>query len=103
MANLGTFDIGDEVQVTATFTDLDGDLTTPGAYTFQVQQPDGTEVSYDENDVETDNPSTGVVTLTFTITANDPGRWYVRARGTAGLKAADEDWFYVKPSAFATP
>ena len=103
MSSLGTFDIGDEVQVTATFTNLAGVLTNPTALTFQVEQASGVETSYTQVSPEVANPSTGVWTLTFTITANDPGRWYVRSRGTTGVKAADEDWFDVRRSVFTTP
>jgi hypothetical protein len=103
MSSLGTFDIGDEVKVTATFTDVNGTLTNPTALTFQVEHADATEVAYTQASPEVANPSTGIWTLTFTITVNDPGRWYVRSRATAGVKAADEDWFNVRRSVFATP
>ena len=76
---------------------------TPSAVTFQVRLPDGTESSYDDADPEVDNPSTGVWTLSYVIADNIPGRWAVRARGTTGVLAADEDSFYVAPSVFATP
>ena len=61
------------------------------------------ETTYDQDDVETDNPSVGIRTLTFVVDINVPGRWYVRARGNAGLKAAEEEWFNVRRSVFATP
>jgi hypothetical protein len=103
MSSLGTFDIGDQVEVTATFTNLAGALTNPSTLAWQVIQPDGTTTAYTQASTEVANPSTGVWTLTFVITANDPGRWHVRARGTAGVKAADEDWFDVRRSAFTSP
>ena len=103
MSSLGTFDIGDQVKVTATFVDFAGVLTTPTAVKFQVEQADGTETSYTQAAPEVANPSTGVWTLLITLTANDPGRWYVRTRGTAFLLAADEDWFDVKRSVFTVP
>jgi len=110
MSSLGTFDIGDEVQVTATFTNLAGVLTNPTALTFQVENPANPDASvvaaetpYTQVSPEVANPSTGLWTLTFTIAVNAPGRWYVRARGTTGVKAADEDWFDVRRSVFTTP
>jgi hypothetical protein len=103
MSSLGTFDIGDQVQVTATFTNLAGALANPTTLTWQVLQPGGTSTTYTEVSPEVANTSTGIWTLTFVITANDPGRWHVRSRGTAGVKAADEDWLDVRRSAFTTP
>ena len=103
MSSLGTFDIGDQVKATATFTNLAGVLTTPTTVQFQVEDADGLETSYTQASPEVANPSTGVWTLTFTITTNAPGRWYVRTRGTAVVLAADEDWFDVKRSVFAVP
>ena len=106
---LGDYDIGDEVIITALFTDaVTGAAADPTALTWRILHPDtGTQVvdDYTEASPEVDNPTVGTWTLTFTITAADfiPGAYWSRPAGTATIVAADEAWFRVKRSSFATP
>jgi hypothetical protein len=90
----GPFDPGDQVVITATLADLDGDPASPSAYTWKVKAPGVTEASYTQASPECDDPETGSCTLTIETT-NHPGTWYVSITGTAGLICADEGRFTV--------
>ena len=101
MSNLGTFQVGQRVKITATFTSETGALTDPTVCSWRIQHRDGTVDTYALVDMV--KISLGVWYLLYTITANTPGRWWSRPRSTAGVIAADEDYFEVEASAFVTP
>jgi hypothetical protein len=52
----GPFDPGDQVVITATLADLDGDPASPSAYTWKVKAPGVTEASYTQASPECDDP-----------------------------------------------
>lgn len=93
------FDIGDRPIITVTFRDEAGTLTSPSTVVFGYVKPDGTEVV---GQSPLDNPSTGVFRYRLP-TLDAAGVWTWRGKGTAGLIAADEGSFTVRPSAFAAP
>lgn len=99
--SLGTFQIGDRVKLTATFTSEAGALTDPTVCSWRIQHPDGVIDTYALTDMA--KVSLGVWYLLYTVTANTPGKWWSRPRSTAGVIAADEEFFEVERSAFATP
>jgi len=100
----GDFDIGDQVIWVATFRNDAGVLTNPTAVTFQVQKPDGVEMAaVSTPNAAITNPSVGVWEYLQPTALDQAGTWWARARGTAGLLAADEISRTVNSSVFATP
>ncbi|MCB8988072.1 MAG: hypothetical protein H6661_10035 [Ardenticatenaceae bacterium] len=93
------FDYGDELKITATFTDEDGIAADPGTVTFKTKDPAGAVVSYVYGTaVEVIKESAGVYKLLFTPSAE--GDWYWRAEGTAPVRQAAEGQFKVANSVF---
>ncbi|MCB8986904.1 MAG: hypothetical protein H6661_04050 [Ardenticatenaceae bacterium] len=93
------FDYGDELKITATFTDEDGAAADPGTVTFKTKDPAGAVVSYVYGtDAEVVKVSAGVYKLVFTPSAE--GDWYWRAEGTAPVQQAAEGKFKVANSVF---
>ena len=93
------FDFGDELKITATFTDEDGDAADPATVTFKTKDPAGTVASYVFGTaVEVIRIATGVYKLLFTPSAE--GVWYWRAEGTAPVKQAAEGQFRIADSVF---
>ncbi len=79
-------------------------LDSPTAVTFTVQDPSTdppTDIS--TPDASITEVEEGVFRLDYQIPfgASSQGRWYIRARGTAGLIAEDEVTFVVPPSVLA--
>ena len=76
------------VRVTATFRNLDGDLADPTTVEWAATH-DGVLVDLEDADLDAveDNPSTGVYTLTLTLTA---GKWAFEAQGTGDLVVAGD-------------
>lgn len=92
MAN--TYSIGDLVQITATFTDVDtGDLINPTTVTFTVRAPDGTQTTPSAS-----NTSTGIYQAQIDIT--EAGIWRWRATGTGSAQAAGSSYFRVQQNTF---
>ena len=89
-----TFHIGDKPVITTTFTDVDGVAASPTVVEAFTQSPDGVETPL--TPVEADP---GVFTTTVQ-TLDQPGMWYWRVAGTAGIIAADEGHFHVRRSVF---
>lgn len=80
-----TYDVGDRVQITTTFTDLDGTPTSPDTLYADYLKPGATEAT----ELTPSDEGSGVVTTL--LPAFDVGgvwRWYVK--GTAGVIAADQ-------------
>lgn len=79
-----TYDVGDVVRVTATFT-----ANTPAAVTVKVLKPDGA----------TSTPSVvndGGGVYHADVTADQAGRWLYRVSGTSPGAAAEEGSFAVR-------
>jgi hypothetical protein len=85
---VASFDIGDDVVLTAVFT-VAGTNTDPTAATCTVIDPAGTETA-----VVLTRQSTGVYTGTFSPVV-DGDHWY-RTVGTGTAKAAAESVFHVR-------
>lgn len=87
-----SYDIGDVVRVTATFT-VAGVATNPAAVTFRIKPPAGAPTAIS-------GTQTATGTYTTDINATLPGIWYYRVEGTGAAQAAAEGSFHVQPSAF---
>jgi len=98
-----TFDIRDRPRITARFTNLDGDPQTPTSIMVKVKRPSGEEVTYTSPDGSITTPSVGAVVFEFPSVLDADGMWHVRIIGAAGVNAAAETSFSVRPSAFITP
>lgn len=98
-----TFDIGDRPTATVTFKNVAGVLTDPTTVVFLTLSPAGTETPYTSPDAAIANPSVGVWTFTFPAPLTEPGSWYLRAKGTAGLQSAGELLFKIRKSKFTAP
>lgn len=83
---------GTTVQVKGTFVDHDGQATDPSAAQLEVQDPNGVITT-----PTLSNPSTGVYTGLQAVAV--PGLWRFRWEGSGALVAADEGYFYVRPTA----
>lgn len=91
---MNTYDIGDQVRLTATFKNRSGSPADPTTVTFTYQKPGGPVIS-DSGAVVKD--STGVYHYDLTLD-NVPGKWRYRFAGTGALIAAEEGEFRVDPS-----
>lgn len=99
MAN--TYDKGDLVKVTGTFTDPDSNdaLIDPTVVKVSVKEPDGTTTTYTYGtDAECVKVSTGLYKLE--INCDAPGTWHYRWWSTGTGQAAEPDEFIVEPSVF---
>jgi hypothetical protein len=84
-----TYDVGDLVRATATFTSLTGALTDPTTVVCTVKHPDASVTTSSNT-----KSSTGVYYSDITIDAD--GWWYYRFAGTGTLVAAEEGSFFVR-------
>lgn len=97
MPNL--YDVGDEVRVTGTFTDADGNVQDPTALTFKFTDPSGNTVTYTYGtDAELVKSGTGVYYVDIDI--DESGTWWFRFAATGAGRAADEAYFLVEESRF---
>jgi len=95
MAN--SYDIGDLVRCTATFTDSAGDAIDPTAIVFRIKLPDDTTTVYTYGtDAELVKSATGVYYVDYTTVA--AGTLDYRFEGTGAAVAAAESLFGVKTS-----
>ena len=88
-----TYDVGDLVKVTGTFTDSDGNAVDPTALTVYYKDPSGniSELVY-LTDTDVVKASTGVYTANVDVS----GRWYYRFKGTGSAQAAGETFFMAR-------
>lgn len=89
-----TYDVGDLIRVTATFTDSDGTAADPTAVTVYYKDPGGniSELVYG-TDTDVVQDSTGVYHCDIDI--DESGKWFYRFKGTGTVQAADEYWFTI--------
>lgn len=94
------FDYGDEIAITATFVDADGNAADPTTVTFRVKpNATGTVTNYVYGtDSEVSTTGTGVYKLTITL--NQEGVWHWRVEGTGDVVTAEEGSFVVEDSEF---
>ena len=88
-----TYDIGDKVRVTGTFTVADV-ATDPTTVTLRVLAPGGTVTPYTYALSEVTKSGTGVYYKDISITT--AGIWYYRWLGTGTVEAGGEAEFYVR-------
>jgi hypothetical protein len=88
---INTYDLGDVVTVTATYS------TLPDAISLIVNPPSGTVVEY-----EYASPETTVTladdTYTAELNANEAGTWYYEWKSTGTGQAAEQGQFLVRQS-----
>jgi hypothetical protein len=95
---MGRYVLGEPVGLTAEFRDANGVLTNPGAVTFLVKRPDGTEDTYTSASTPAvSNPSAGSFALALTY-AELPavGVYRYRAEGTSPASGVSEGDFAVR-------
>jgi hypothetical protein len=94
-----SYDIGDVVRCTGTFTTAAGVATDPTAVNFRVKTPAGTVTTYVYGtDAELVKASTGVYYVDVSLTM--AGSWTYRFYSTGVGQAAAEATFWVNRSAF---
>ena len=92
-----TYDIGDTIRLTATFTVSDA-VTDPTTITLKVKDPVGTITSYTYAAGTVTKASTGVYTKDIALTLSGP--YFYRWEGTGTVPTADETWLDVEKSQF---
>jgi len=96
---MASYDVGDVVRCTGTFTTAAGVATDPTAVNFKVRTPAGTVTTYVYGtDAELVKASTGVYTVDVPLTTT--GTWAYRFYSTGTGQAAAEATFWVEQSAF---
>jgi hypothetical protein len=101
MAMATAYDIGDVVELEATFTNTSGGGVDPTAVKLTVRQPDGTETTYTYGvDSGVTSPSAGLYRFSLSLTA--AGRWYYRWQGIGLAAAAEFTEFRVRETPFVT-
>lgn len=99
MAN--TYDVGDLVRVTGTFTDADGAATDPDVVRIKYQDPSGNDTTDLYGTNNTVKSATGVYYLDIDI--DEAGTWYYRVEGETSAQVgqgAAESFFEAKASQF---
>jgi hypothetical protein len=87
-----TYDVGDAIRLSVTFTDIDGDPTDPTNVSFVMVEPDGIETSLSVPPIV--NSSVGVYHVDWMIAK--PGPHYWRFIGTGDVAAVETGAFTVR-------
>lgn len=95
MASGGPFDIGDEIVLSADFTDENGNPANPVTVTLKILDPAGATTTF----TTFTQPLTGRYEHSLVITMS--GRWHYRFEGVGGVTQAEEHDFSVRQSVFA--
>ena len=96
---MNTYDVGDLIRCTGTFTDITGTAIDPAVVIFQFKNPSGTITAYTYGtDVALVRSSTGHYYVD--VNGNAEGRWYYRYHSTGNGQAASEGSFTIQESAF---
>jgi len=99
---MASYDIGDAVRISASFTDIDGVAANPTVLKLVIRDPGGTETPYRAGeDAELVNDGPGEYHFDLTLTAEGP--WYYRWRATGAVTAADEGFVKAKRTEFSNP
>lgn len=97
MAN--TYDLGDLVRCSGTFTDATSILVDPTVVKASIQNPAGTDTTYTYGtDAALVRDSAGAYHVD--VSATSAGRWYYRLYSTGTGQASGEGYFDVAPSQF---
>ncbi len=81
-----SYDVGDTVRITGTFTNLAGTNVDPSSVVGKYMQPDGTVVTVESGDIT--NSAVGVYYYEFAV--NTAGTWYYQIQGTGSNAGAYE-------------
>ena len=96
---VNTYDVGDLVRVTCTYTDADGTAQDPASVYLVYTSPTGTTTTLQYGvDAELVKSATGVYYAD--INANDDQTWKYRCYSTGTGQAAGEGTFFVSVSKF---
>ena len=91
---MATYDLGDVVRITGTWTDSGGTATDPGTVSFQYTDPNGTATTYTyPTDAEVVKSDTGIYYTD--ISADNEGVYIWRWISTGDGQAADSGQFWV--------
>lgn len=96
---VNSYDLGDQVRLSATFTDADGAAVDPTVITVKYADPTGavTDLTYDV-DLAVTRDGDGTYYVDFVPTA--AGTWRYRWESTGAVTAAAEGAFQVRRSSF---
>jgi len=96
MAN--TYDSGDQIRITATFTNSTSVTVDPTVITCKHKDPSGTMTTlvYGEDAIVRSTRGTYYTDVTL----DEAGTWYVRWEGTGAAIAAAESYWVVRESEF---
>ena len=95
---MATYDVGDTIRLTGTFTNAGGTATAPsGTVSIKVLDPAGTSTTY--SGTQLTNSSTGIYYVD--VAANRSGRWHWRCEANStGYYGAEEGHFDVSLTRF---
>ena len=89
---------GDLVRITATFTDVDGNLVDPGTITLKVMDPSGNIDSYTYSGGDVTKASQG--SYYKDVSADEEGDWHCWWLSTGSGQGAEPTQFVVAPTPF---
>lgn len=89
----GTYDVGDLIRMSATFTDINGNPIGPSDVRFLVRDPASVvTIHTTQGAVVTDSSAE----FHLDVTADQSGKWLYRCESSTGVgQAAEESWFRV--------
>lgn len=94
-----SYDIGDRIRLTASFTTMAGAPVDPATLVCRIKTPGSTITSYTYGtDAALVQDSTGVYHIDVDVSSS--GTWYWRFAGTGNGQAAEEGSFDVERSQF---
>ena len=94
-----SFDVGDQIRLTGTFTDADGVATAPSGTVYIKVLTPGSATATSYSGTQLTNSSTGVYYVD--VCANASGRWHWRCEANgSGCYGAEETYFDVDLSRF---
>lgn len=103
MNTIDALDIGDVPELDMPFVDSAGTPADPASVTVRLQPPSGDPATFTyPADVEIERLALGSFKCTLPVTTVS-GRHYVRVVWSGGITGAEEDSFFVRPSAFPNP
>jgi len=91
-----SYDIGDRLRVTCTFTNTAGTATDPTTVAITVREPDTTETTYTWAAGQVTRSAAGV--FYYEIDFDAAGTWVVYWKATGTVVAASEKQYYVHAS-----
>jgi hypothetical protein len=92
MAN--TYDIGDIVRLSASYTDTGGTPANPTTVAFVYERPSGSYSTETSTGPNVTNPSVGSFHLDVEI--DEAGLWEYRVTSAGSIQASTEDYFIVR-------